>query len=135
MGSTGTGRRHRAAWLLLLPAVLVTGLTSCDPTEDVFAVSIANDSAQTVTLKQCDSTCQTVHHTYTIRPGSSVTVNATSENLDEYFSVSNPAGNLLGCLNLKYATKEPNVRVPISSARACPPGVARNSAGPSAFLG
>lgn len=120
MALISRGSRWGLGWRLLLLPLLLLGLVGCDPTEDAFSVSVVNDSAHSVTLRQCDATCQTVYYTETVAANASASFNASSENVDEFVSVTDASGNRLGCLNLKFQTRQAGARIPISSAKTCP---------------
>ena len=79
--------------------------TSIDPTESTFAVTLHNDTPSAVVVKQCDAKCNSFHERDRLQPGASVRVNTSGDDVANWWSVSDSAGNTLGCLPLRYGHK------------------------------
>ena len=96
-------------------------LGAIDPTEQAFTVTIHNDLSEPVVLKQCDTVCgPNFHETDRLAPGASVPVNTSSENVPNWWVVVGNDGKPLGCLNLLYDHKAPDVVLNTSQMTACP---------------
>ena len=93
---------------------------SADPTEATFALTLLNDSAKTITVQQCDVSCSQTHETDKLAPGGRVKVNTSACGVDNWWMVKTADNGLLGCLNLYYTRKEPDVVVPVSRTVPCP---------------
>jgi hypothetical protein len=80
------------------PAVVVTGAlgvvvfvvalisqvvfhSSIDPTAQSFTVTLHNDTASAVVVKQCDAKCDSFHEKDRLLPGASVRINTSSDNV------------------------------------------------------
>lgn len=109
------------AGLLFLLAALAQALgTSIDPTESSFPVTLHNDTTGTVVLKQCGSTCGSIHEVERLAAGRSVPVNFSSEGITNLWSVTNAQGVVMGCLARTYDHKVANLVVQVSSNAPCP---------------
>jgi hypothetical protein len=87
----------------------------------VFSVSIVNDTASTVVVRDCDSFCSSSLLTFPLQPGASVEIHRTP-NEHKYFSVTTPSGGHIGCVDLYFKVAQPGASVPVSQAGPCPPG-------------
>jgi hypothetical protein len=93
---------------------------SIDPTEQSLAVTLHNDSASAVVLKQCDAKCDSFHEQDRLLPGASVRVNASSDNVANWWLVTDSDGRAVGCLPLRYGHEIAGLVVNISERTACP---------------
>jgi hypothetical protein len=120
--------------LLFVAALILQGVThtSLDPTEDTFAVVLHNDTAGTVVVKQCDSSCDSFHDKDRLLPGGSVRVNTSSDGIANWWVVTAQNGSTLGCLPLRYDHKVTGSVVNVSERTACP---AEGSGSDSGLLG
>ena len=112
-----------AALGLVVGALHLNGidLGAIDPTEQAFPVTIHNDLSEPVVLKQCDTVCgPNFHEIDRLEPGASVPVNTSSENVANWWVVVGNDGKQLGCLNLLYGHKAPDIVVNTSQMTACP---------------
>ena len=102
--------------------MLAAVLPACDPGEHVFAVTIVNDTANEVTLLQCDKApdCQNFFEHPKVKPGASHPTNVTDLGHVQWFRVVDASDGTLGCLPLKFDRKESGVRRLVSSAGDCP---------------
>jgi hypothetical protein len=94
--------------------------TSIDPTESAFAVTLHNDTSSAVVVKQCDAKCNSFHERDRLAPGESVPVNTSSDNVANWWAVTDNSGKTLGCLPLRYSQKVENLVVNVSEAGRCP---------------
>lgn len=128
------------------PAVIVVGLlgvavfvaamisqvvfhSGIDPTEQTFAVTLRNDTASTVVVKQCDTKCDSFHERDRLRPGAGVRVNTSSDNVDNWWAVTDAEGRPLGCLPLRYDHKIDGLVVNVSDRTRCPAGASESGSG------
>jgi hypothetical protein len=127
---TADRARRRAPWLGLVVGLIVVGLLLgvsatmhalgiSDPTEDTFAVTLRNDTAAPVLLKQCDVKCYEFGEQDRLAPGGTVRVNTTAAGSANWWVVEDGGGRLLGC-NLQYNHKQVGVVVNVSGTVACP---------------
>jgi hypothetical protein len=121
--------RPRPPWpavVLIASLVAVLGVGArvlgirLDPTEDVFAVTLKNDTGSAVLLKQCDVKCDSFHEQDRLAPDGSVRVNTSSEDAPNWWVVEDGSGRSLGCLNLRYSHKATGVIVNVSATVGCP---------------
>jgi hypothetical protein len=105
--------------------------SSIDPTEHSVAVTMQNDTASAVIIKQCDANCDSFHERDELLPGASVRVN-TSDDVANWWLVADPSGPTIGCLPLRYGHTVDVLVVKISDYAACP---AETSASSSGVLG
>jgi hypothetical protein len=134
-----TGRRLRplvvvvaGLGVLLFVVALVAQVafhTSIDPTEQSFQVTLQNDTAGTVVVKQCDAECDSFHEQDRLAPGGSVEVNTSSDDVANWWAVTDSAGRTVGCLPLRYKRKIEGLVVRISQHTSCPSGTAGSSSG------
>lgn len=94
--------------------------TSIDPTEQAFTVTLHNDTASTVVVKQCDAKCDSFHETDRLQPGGSVPVNTSSDGAANWWAVTDGSGRTLGCLPLTYHHKVDGLVIDVSGYTACP---------------
>ena len=80
--------------------------TSIDPTEQTFTVTLHNDTAGTVVVKQCGAECDSFHETDRLRPGASVSVNTSSDGAANWWAVTDANGRTLGCIPLTFHHKD-----------------------------
>jgi hypothetical protein len=111
-----------AALLVLAIVSQAVFHTSIDPTESTFAVTLHNDMPNVVVVKQCDAKCNSFHEKDRLAPGESVSVNTSSDNVANWWAVSDGSGNVLGCLPLQYRHKIEGVVVNLSQTTSCPAG-------------
>jgi hypothetical protein len=93
---------------------------SVDPTEASFAVTLVDDTAEAITVQQCDVSCSQTHETDKLVPGGRVKVNTSACGVDNWWMLKTADNGLIGCLNLYYTRKEPDVVVPVSRTVPCP---------------
>ena len=111
--------------------VQVVGHTSLDPTEQSFAVRLQNDTAGTVVVKQCDATCNSFHEQDRLPPGGSVEVNTSSDDVANWWAVTDSTGRTVRCLPLRYKHAITGLVVKVSEHTGCPTA----GAGSSGVLG
>jgi hypothetical protein len=87
----------------------------------VFQVSIINDTAAPVVVRDCSDYCSSSPLVFHMPPGAGVPINRVAR-MHKLFSVTAPSGGHLGCVDLYFRTPQPGARVPVSQATACPPG-------------
>jgi hypothetical protein len=119
--------RARGSRLRLIPLLAALPLTvgGCANLGriQVFHVSIVNDTASPVVVRNCDSFCSSSLLAFDLQPGGSVPVNRTTNDHD-YWSVTTPTGGHIGCVDLFFRAPQPGASVPVSGAGPCPgPGV------------
>ena len=109
---------------LLVAAVVAEAVfhVSIDPTESTFAVTLHNDTANAVLLKQCDADCGSFHERDRLPPGASVRVNTSSDDVANWWAVTDAGGKTSGCLPLRYDHKVDGLVVNVSEQTACPTG-------------
>jgi hypothetical protein len=108
--------------LLFLAALISLTVfhTSIDPTEETVTVTLHNDTASILVLKQCGSKCNTFHEVDRLSPGQNVRVNTSSDGASNWWVVSDVRGRRLGCLPLSYDKKASDLVVDVSSYSDCP---------------
>lgn len=107
---------------LVLPVTLVSASAAgCGALQgiQVFTVSIVNDTAAPVVVRDCSDFCGSSPLVFNLQPGQSVPIHRTT-NQHKYFSVTSPAGGHLGCVDLYFTSPQPDAEVPVSQARQCP---------------
>lgn len=134
-----TGRRLRpivvvvaGLGVLLFVVALVAQVgfhTSIDPTEQGFRVTLQNDTAGTVVVKQCDAKCDSFHEQDRLGPGGSVEVNASSDDVANWWAVTDSTGRTVGCLPLRYKHEIEGRVVRVSQHTSCPAAAAASSSG------
>ena len=110
----------------VIVAILGIGLfalfaTLPDMGDDVFTVALRNDTAHVAIFKQCGDTCRSFYDIERVRPGESVPAN-TTDNVANWWKVTDEAGNILGCWSLLYAHSTRGLSVSVSEAGPCPKG-------------
>jgi hypothetical protein len=95
---------------------------SIDPTEQSFTVTLRNDTPSAVVVKQCDVKCNSFHEKDRLPPGGSIPVNTSSNDVANWWAVSDSAGRTIGCLPLRYSHKVDGLVVNISERTTCPAG-------------
>jgi hypothetical protein len=85
----------------------------------VFEVSIVNDTASPVVVRDCADFCSSSPLTFNLAPGESTPLNRVAGE-HKYFSVTTPSGRHVGCVDLHFSTPSPGATVPVSSAGRCP---------------
>jgi hypothetical protein len=103
--------------------------TSIDPTEQIFRVTLLNDTAGTVVVKQCDAECDSFHEQDRLAPGSSVDVNTSSDDVASWWAVTDSTGRTVGCLSLRYKRKIEGLVVRVSQHTSCPSRTAGSGSG------
>lgn len=114
-----------ALGVAILVAAVVAGAVfhvSVDPTESTFAVTLHNDTPNAVLLKQCDTDCGSFHERDQLPPGGSVRVNTSSDNVANWWAVTDDGGKTSGCLPLRYDHKVDGLVVNVSEQTTCPTG-------------
>lgn len=108
--------------LLFVVAVISEAVfhTSIDPTETFFAVTLHNDTTSAVVVKQCDNDCNSFDERDRLEPGANVRVNTSSDNVANWWSVTDTSGATLGCLPLRFGHKVDGLVVNISQRTGCP---------------
>ena len=91
-----------------------------DPTTQAFQVTLHNDSDAAVVVYQCGITCATFHTMRRLSAGEDLSANASANNVDNYWEVKTVSGGILGCLDLKYDHKIPQLIVDTSVVAPCP---------------
>ena len=114
-------RRHWFVIVLSLTAVtLALAACSIDPGEDLEHVQIVNDRAVAVTVKYCGSTCAHTSDTAHLQPGESVSVNGCVQCVvEQYWSVTDDSGHVLGCVDLNMQSRRSDARVYLSKLVRC----------------
>jgi len=93
-----------------------------DPTECSIKVNIYNDTSSTYTVKQCvlDVPCMSSTDTAKLAPSSSYPVNGSTDATPQPWTVFDPQGKIVGCLNLSYTKHaQPPVTEPLSKMLSC----------------
>jgi hypothetical protein len=108
---------------------------SVDPTEQAFAVTLHNDTAGTVLIKQCASTCRSFHEQDQLAPGASVRVNTSDHDIANWWAVTDAGGAALGCLPLRYDQRVEGLVVNVSERAACPEGSFAKTSAVGAVVG
>ena len=116
--------RVRTARLILLCAGLIAVPGACapldDPGEHVFPVVLLNDTTTPMLLGQCDSTCGQTRALLSLGPGAAVREGAYAGSVHQYWVIKTEAGEVLGCVDLSFPTKEPGKSVLLSKRTPCP---------------
>jgi hypothetical protein len=109
-----------------LVAVAAAGLAGCGALRhiQVFQVSIVNDTAGAVVVRDCDDFCTSSPIAFHLGPGASAVVNRTTRQHKD-FSITKAAGAHVGCLDLYYAAPAPGAQALVSAADRCPGDSAR----------
>jgi hypothetical protein len=103
---------------LLCLAAAVAGCGNLSNIE-VFQVSIVNDTASPVVVRDCADYCSSSPLTFNLASGQSTRLNRiTGEH--KYLSVTTPSGGHVGCVDLYFSAPSPGATVPVSSAGKCP---------------
>jgi len=107
----------------VLTASVLLALGGCAAARriQVFPVSIVDDTAAPVVVRDCDDYCRSSLLSFDLQPGTSVSINRTT-NMHKRFSVTTPAGGRIGCVDLFFETAQPGTRVLVSQAAPCPAG-------------
>ena len=108
-----------AGAILLLAVVLAMGALFKDPSAGLFEVSLVNDTSQMVIIQTPCSleVPKCFYKTYrTLEPGESASVATSDGNVEQHYRVVSQAGNVIGCLPLKFAKVELGTRVKVSNA-------------------
>ena len=90
-----------------------------DPSEQVFTIRVLNDSARTVTLSLCDTSCEPsgALRPVTLTPGASTPENESSEQApNEYVMIDSLTGTRR-CFELSFDRKQPGLIVRLSAVR------------------
>jgi hypothetical protein len=90
----------------------------------VFRVSIVNDTAGAVVVRDCDGYCSSSPIATTLEPGESAPINRTAKQ-HKIFSIVASSGSHVGCLDLYFPEPQSGAQVPVSKATPC-----RASSGP-----
>ena len=93
---------------------------SADPTEAAFALTLLNDTAKPIAVQQCDVRCSRTYETDKLAPGGRVKVNTSACGVHNWWMVKTADNGLIGCLDLYYTSKEPEVVVSVSRTVPCP---------------
>ena len=94
--------------------------SSIDPTESTFAVTLHNDTPSAVVVKQCNAKCSSFRERDALAAGESVRVNASSDDVANWWLVSDNGDRTLGCLSLRHERKIDGLVVNVSERTACP---------------
>jgi len=84
----------------------------------VFEVSIVNDTAVPVVVRDCDDYCSSSPIKLVLAPGASAPINRTTGE-HKTFSITTASGARVGCLDLYYETPQPGARALASHATPC----------------
>ena len=87
----------------------------------VFTVSIVNNTANEVIVRDCSDYCSASPLLFDLPPGASTQVHRTT-NEHKYFSIATTSGGHLGCLDLYYSAPANGAGALVSSAAPCPSG-------------
>jgi hypothetical protein len=128
MGVMGSRGLRLAAFVTLGAAALIAIVSvverfggPIDPTEHSFPVTIRNDTAAVVVVRQCDVTCASFHETNHLKPGAEVMENATDEaDVTEWLVVTTTHGMRLGCIALHFDHKVRGLVELVSRIGPCP---------------
>ena len=85
----------------------------------VFQVSIVNDTASPVVVRDCADYCSSAPLTFNLATGQATPLNRIAGE-HKYFSVTTPTGGHIGCVDLYFSAPSPGATVPVSSAGKCP---------------
>jgi hypothetical protein len=86
----------------------------------VFTVSIVNDTADAVVVRDCSGYCSSSPIALDLQPGASADIHRTTNDHKE-FSIRTASGGHVGCLDLFFRTPQPGARLLVSSAVPCKP--------------
>ena len=109
--------------------------TSIDPTERGFHVTLQNDTAGTVVVKQCNAECDSFREQDRLGPGGRVVVNTSTDDVASWWAVTDSTGRTVGCLSLRYTHEIEGLVVRISRHTSCPAGTAGSGGGGVAAAG
>jgi hypothetical protein len=114
--------KRRIAFAVLALAAMALVTSGCLHLDgEVFKVSILNDTAEPVVLRDCASYCSSSPLVFNLGPGASTPVNRVA-NDHKFFSIKSASGEHLGCLDLYFKAPQPGRSVFVSDAVACPAG-------------
>ena len=85
----------------------------------VSSVSIVNDTASPVVVRDCADYCSSSPLSINLASGQSTPINRVA-GAHKYFSVTTPSGGHIGCVDLYFSAPSPGASVPISRAGKCP---------------
>ena len=108
---------------LVLSAAAVVALAGCFDLNRivVFPVSLVNDTAAPVVVRDCPDFCSSSPLVFDLGPGQGTRINR-AQGEHQYFSVTTPAGGHIGCVDLYFPTYSPGGSALISAAGRCPGG-------------
>lgn len=101
--------------------VIVGGCASVDPTDPshFVDVQVRNDTALTVELIQCDTSCSTLHDRQTLPPGANTRINVSNEGIEVGYAVESLSGKRLGCIYVDNDHVKHPATLTISSMTDC----------------
>lgn len=102
---------------IMLIALFTLTLCGCHFNFQVYPETIVNDTSETVIVRHCDDYCGSATLTFTLAPGQTANDNVEG-GVATWFSVTNPNGDHLGCLNLGVAPQA-GEQVMVSTAGPC----------------
>ena len=115
------GRRRKGMAGLAVAAVLMSLTGGCSGSGDpAFEAFVRNDTRSTVAVYFCNTTCSAGQSRRAVlRPGQSAPEVANGEDIDNYYIVRRLDGKVVGCLDLRFSSDRPGIRIPISAAVSC----------------
>lgn len=128
--NTNWGAAKKTGLLLILATAIVGVTLACD--SFVYAVSIRNDTASTVVLRQCvpdlvdktllrRSECDVLDDPISLEPGASTRASASSSShIASWYRVEDAAGNKTGCLRLQFEHVDRSIVRNVSQKEPCP---------------
>ena len=110
-----TMRMGRRCLLFLAVCVVLAGC-AVDPTEQVFTISVLNDTAHSVVISTCNTSCGGggVVETVTLASNQSTRENQSSEGAPNEYVVSDEMSRARFCFQLVFNTKQPGKVVRLS---------------------
>ena len=87
----------------------------------VFTVSIVNDTANAVVVRDCSGYCSSSPIALDLQPGASADIHRTTNEHKE-FSVTTASGGHVGCPDLFFRTPQPGAQLLVSTAGSCSRG-------------
>src|SRR5262249_6186750 len=109
------GRLRLAMLAAALPALAGCG-TRGEP--HVFSVSIVNDTAGPVVVRDCNDYCSSSPIELHLAPGAGAPINRVATQ-HKSFSITSSSGDHIGCLDLYYTAPQPGARALVSTAAPC----------------
>lgn len=94
-----------------------------DPAPYRFNATILNNTPGTVVLRGCEPQgCAIFYEPTSLQPDEKVDITTSADDSPHWWVISDRTGETMGCLNLQFTKKVPDLVVPISNLQLCSSG-------------